>query len=619
MLDRQPYHGLSRKLVLAFDVGTTFSGVSYCILDPGEVPKIQGVSKYPGQVGGDTKIPSILYYDKNRKVCAIGPEADQEQIVEKAEDEGWTKVEWWKMHLRPKHLASAHIKDNDIPPLPKGVTAVQVLADFMAYLFRCAKAYIKEHEAHGASILASVADSIDFVLSHPNGWEGPQQTQIRRAAVLAGLIPDSAEGQKRITLVTEGEASLHYCVSNVFASDVWARVPIEKSEAQDDEEDVQDNEDKGVIIVDAGGGTIDLSAYAMKAGTKSGRALSFEEIAPTECRLQGSIFVTRRAVGLLQEKLRGSPYGAQDFIKQMKGVFDTTTKHRFRDASEPYYLKFGTAKVKDIQYGIRSGQLKLDGKDLAPLFDPAVESVLEAIQQQKRTSTKSVSFVFLVGGFAANDYLFKQLQDSLGLSGICLSRPDGHMNKAVADGAVSFYIDHIVTSRTARFTYGAEAIVPYVPWDSGHLARSHKQFMGVDGEMSLGDAFSSILLKGERVSETQEFSSPYSGIGVIPESLHETEVEILAYRGPKTNPQWMDKEKYAFSPLCTIRADTSAVAPTPHPRKDQQPGMYWSIDYDVVLLFGLTELQAQISWIEEGVEKRSPATVVYDDEVEKSE
>jgi hypothetical protein len=45
MLPRKPYEGLTRKLVLAFDVGTTFSGVSYCILDPGEVPVIRRVSR----------------------------------------------------------------------------------------------------------------------------------------------------------------------------------------------------------------------------------------------------------------------------------------------------------------------------------------------------------------------------------------------------------------------------------------------------------------------------------------------------------------------------------------------------------------------------------------------
>lgn len=40
-----PYAGTSRKLVLAIDVGTTFSGVSYAILDPGEVPTIQNVNR----------------------------------------------------------------------------------------------------------------------------------------------------------------------------------------------------------------------------------------------------------------------------------------------------------------------------------------------------------------------------------------------------------------------------------------------------------------------------------------------------------------------------------------------------------------------------------------------
>lgn len=46
MLKRKPYAGLTRQLVLAFDIGTTFSGISFCILQPGEVPQPQGVMKY---------------------------------------------------------------------------------------------------------------------------------------------------------------------------------------------------------------------------------------------------------------------------------------------------------------------------------------------------------------------------------------------------------------------------------------------------------------------------------------------------------------------------------------------------------------------------------------------
>jgi len=113
--ERKPYHGLFRKLVIAFDVGTTFSGASFAILDPNEVPKIQGVTRYvpigrsdrcmylsqlnarfPAQAktGGDCKIPSILYYDQEGSVRAVGAEALDEAFLEQAEDENFIRVEW---------------------------------------------------------------------------------------------------------------------------------------------------------------------------------------------------------------------------------------------------------------------------------------------------------------------------------------------------------------------------------------------------------------------------------------------------------------------------------------------------------------------------------------------
>ena len=61
---------------------------------------------------------------------------------------------------------------------------------------------------------------MQFVLSHPNGWEGAQQAKMRRAAIQGGLIPDTDEGRSRIRFVTEGEASLHACVLNGLAAEV---------------------------------------------------------------------------------------------------------------------------------------------------------------------------------------------------------------------------------------------------------------------------------------------------------------------------------------------------------------------------------------------------------------
>jgi hypothetical protein len=55
-----------------------------------------------------------------------------------------------------------------------------------------------------------------------------------------------------------------------------------------------------------------------------------------------------------------------------------------------------------------------------------------------------------------------------------------------------------------------------------------------------------------------------------------------------------------YSTLCHIEADLSQMCRTLKPRRSSGAGkLYYSIDYDVVLLFGLTELKAQIAWEEQ--------------------
>jgi hypothetical protein len=93
-------------------------------------------------------------------------------------------------------------------------TVVEVIADFLKYLLKCASTYIQETHANGPDLWNSVKSHIDFVLSHPNGWEGTQQSEMRKAAVLAGLVSDNLSGHSRLSFVTEGEASLHFSVQN---------------------------------------------------------------------------------------------------------------------------------------------------------------------------------------------------------------------------------------------------------------------------------------------------------------------------------------------------------------------------------------------------------------------
>jgi hypothetical protein len=74
--------------------------------------------------------------------------------------------------------------------------------------------YIQEVHPNGQNIWSSARNDVHFALSHPNGWEGREQSQMRHAAVKAGLVPDTQAGHARIFFVTEGEAGLHFATEN---------------------------------------------------------------------------------------------------------------------------------------------------------------------------------------------------------------------------------------------------------------------------------------------------------------------------------------------------------------------------------------------------------------------
>ena len=121
----------------------------------------------------------------------------------------------FKLHIRPNAQSSGYVS-NKIPPLPQGKSAVDVFADFLRYLHQCAWTFIEETHANGVELCHSLKE---FVLTYPNGWEGAQQSVMRTAAVQAGLIPDNEDGHSHLSFLTEGEASLHFCVQSGLTND----------------------------------------------------------------------------------------------------------------------------------------------------------------------------------------------------------------------------------------------------------------------------------------------------------------------------------------------------------------------------------------------------------------
>ena len=122
----------------------------------------------------------------------------------------------WKLLLGPSEPPAA-LKNYISEAPPKGKTIVDVVSDFMRYLFDSTKSLFVSSDQNGELRWNSVAGSIELILTHPNEWGGLQQSRLRTAAIKAGIVPDTPEGRARIHFVTEGEASFNFCVTHTQA------------------------------------------------------------------------------------------------------------------------------------------------------------------------------------------------------------------------------------------------------------------------------------------------------------------------------------------------------------------------------------------------------------------
>jgi hypothetical protein len=75
-------------------------------------------------------------------------------------------------------------------------------------------------------------------------------------------------------------------------------------------------------------------------------------------------------------------------------------------------------------------------------------------------------------------------------------------NKAVADGGVSFHLDHVVSARVAKYTYGTSCVVEFEAANLQHRQRQHTVTLRPSGKLFIPNAFSAILQKVIKISRS---------------------------------------------------------------------------------------------------------------------
>ncbi|KAF8703009.1 hypothetical protein AX14_014284, partial [Amanita brunnescens Koide BX004] len=398
---------LNARVVLGFDIGTAYSGISYSILDP-RVPEketVKRVNNFDAQEdSSSTRTPSLIYYNSHGAWRSAGDAALTGGVQRQADERGWIKVERLKLYLHHGDSYSVNL-----PELPSNLTVVDMLSDYLEYLCDTAKVFLRaQHDID----LDDLKGRVHYVLPLPNGWDNLQHQQVRRAAALAGLV--ETEHSPELILVTDGEAVIHYCAHR---------------------DDFTFPDQDGVLLVSTGAAITNFSAYSKTSDRKL-----FKEIIAAQSITCGSSLVTDEAREFIKYWFRDCRFSEDsDFIAEK---FDKNVKLEFDDDAINYRIPFASPRDNDPELRVQGGMLEFDGRQIAGFFGPHVDKIILIINEIRNllNGLKKIQSIVLVGGFGESNWLFNILKSTF--EDCVVYRPEHDGLNAVADGAIHFYLYH---------------------------------------------------------------------------------------------------------------------------------------------------------------------------------
>ncbi|CAE6466461.1 unnamed protein product [Rhizoctonia solani] len=559
----EPWNG-EPKIIVGIDLGTTHSAVSFSYLYKGDRQVV-------------------------RRAQCFGAEAVTLEKRHQAEDEGWVLAKYFKLHLHPQSMRT---QDRlTLYPLPFGVSLSKIYTDFLGYLLRHTRTYFEEHVIHGALIWEKCAPNMLIVLAHPNGWSTREQNFMKQALLDVG--PEYKNYQ--ITFVTEGEASVHFCM---FHSNMSSALETHTD----------------LIVCDAGGSTVDTTAYRVE---KTSPMLELREKKASACIQAGGVFVdlewekylTRllNVAGLDEEDLR-------DYLDNGLRNFEEIAKQEFDSADRIHYVDFNDRQFSKEMIGIKKGRMALKGVIIQTFFDQVVSSTIRSLKQQMEGLKPQ--HLLLVGGFGESKYLRLRLKEEFEKDGCRVAIVDDSTSKAAADGSIIWASKLSVVGRVTRTAYGTIVRTRYDPSNPEHQGR--KATRGNGGYQGVAGKWSEIVAEGVNLSAQEsarrKFIKSYKP-GVSSYSDLETYTdEIWVYYGePGTNPGWVhDKDgeiNPGFEKLCTVTANLGGMRGALLPRTGVD-GRYEVLEFWLAIQAGGTELCARIEWVENGKPKHGPVTIM---------
>ncbi|UPK91940.1 hypothetical protein LCI18_002875 [Fusarium solani-melongenae] len=425
------------QLIVGIDFGTTFSGVAFAFATNNEA-KEDIITEWPG-AGSYTKqkIPTVLYYDQYQKVVGWGPDIADALAPTGYPKPGVQKVEWFKLQLMLS--GNTYIDPINLPPLPPGKSEIDVAAD---YLFKLRQAMRSALQKTLGEVFNREERNIRYYLTVPAIWNDAGKAATRAAAIQAGFLRD--ENDNRLTLVSEPEAAALFC----------SKTGLLNLKVHD-----------AVLIVDCGGGTVDLIAYEVEEENP----FTVAECTAGSGDSCGSTALNRNFSNILRTKIRkmklpdGSKTAGRVYAKCIMD-FENRIKADFRNNGQKWAVDVGI-EAEFPEAGIEEGYMTFSNEEILQCFEPVVNRILELVRNQIiaiQAQNRTLQNILVVGGFGASEYLFQQIK---------LHVPPQFQSKvvrpmdsvaAIVKGAVTAGItERIITHRVARRHYLMATLQPF--------------------------------------------------------------------------------------------------------------------------------------------------------------
>ncbi|MFI1768976.1 Hsp70 family protein [Streptomyces sp. NPDC020800] len=585
------------RLVAAIDIGTHGIGAAWSVISESNSEassrKIHFCDQWESQPAPTAKNLSALLLDAHGKLIAWGYDARRLWLTQGAalRGQGARYHHGFKMDLgvRPapettndssvdSDPPSAEPADKERDVLKRGAPTDRLTPDLLTMLLREVVAVtLRQIAASGYD-----EDDIRWCLTSPACWSDYQKSVLRRIAMDAGL--PSEDG--RVLLSLEPEAAAHYArVSGV-------RI-------------VGDHDGPGsdllapgarFMVVDCGGGTVDITAYENDAEGK------MIEIGRSIGDRFGSDFLNR---AFEKDHLREC-LGDQDILDEIQencpdallnlvDQWERGKLHVALDQEENLNLLIPTAIDRRLGAAVRkrlarrqnkiSDAIVLTPSQIHALFDTVIPGTLDLIEAQlkemhaTRGENSNPDVILLVGGFSNSPYLQQAVKERFGERAQVMVPPNPDI--AVLFGATHFCYDPQTRARRSRFTYGTEVNADF---EEG-VDPEAKRYVTTRGLVTCADRFSIFTRAGASVPTDAEVMHEY-----VPLEEADTSVDFTIFATSHPDP------RYVTDPGCDELATVTV---------DLRPVMRFDLEERALRLymrFGETEIKARAELVQGGGE-----------------